>query len=98
MMPAEFKAGGPAYETRGVEAGDFRVKAVIIEQGSQTALVKIYTYYKLDTQYSLLHMARQIVPLQAGTQQIPLSGMTNFIYAPGLGHELSYECLLSLSD
>lgn len=95
---AEFKPSAAPYEVQAVDLDRFRVKAIIAEDGSDAALVKIYSYHQQGEQFSLLHLAKHRVPLQPGARHIPLSATKNYIYSPRRGYELIYECSLSFSD
>lgn len=91
-ISASFTATGEPYAVPAVQTRHFRIKAVISENDAASALVKVYAYYKRGGQYSLMHLEKYLVSLDAGQAPTPLRRGMHYLYSPVLGRELAYEC------
>ncbi|MBK5965541.1 hypothetical protein CCR95_15955 [Thiocystis minor] len=74
--------------------GRFRFKAVAVGDEQQVRYVKLYSYYRANGRWMLLHEARYETPaIQTGGASDALTGR-HFLYSPGRERELQYGCTL----
>lgn len=74
--------------------GRFRFKAVAVGDEQQVRYVKLYSYYRANGRWILLHEAKYEMPaIQTGGASDSLTGR-HFLYSPGRERELQYGCAL----
>jgi hypothetical protein len=85
---------GGAYSKESVDIGGrFRFKAVMLGQGTQLDVVKLYAYYETRSQPILLQEVKYFAPFKFSSEPYSLTGH-NYLYSPPLGRELQYGCNL----
>jgi hypothetical protein len=98
-MVHDAKAGpasdtGGAYTKESVDIGGrFRFKAVMLGQGTQLEVVKLYAYYETHAQPILLQEVKYVAPFKFSSEPDSLTGH-QYLYSPPLGRELQYGCNL----
>lgn len=74
--------------------GRFRFKVVMLGNERRIEYIKIYTYYQEQHWVMLLHETKYVPPFtQSPSSFAGLTGV-NYLYSPGLEHELQYGCAL----
>lgn len=79
----------------------FRFKAVMVGTAQQVDYIALYTYYATGEKAAdgapivhLLHQAKYLAPQPGRGPKPPSLTGTVYVYEPGLGRELRYDCAL----
>lgn len=81
------------YNVPPVEFERFRIKAVAVGDTTKIEYVKIYTYYRSENSFILLHQSTYFSPAMPNSKRQSLTGDQR-LYSPIRGHEIQYNCSL----